>query len=111
MRYEEVDDNIRPFIEEKMKEVDNIIYTQEDFDAYFSNEHINIVNINKTDKIMAFCCIIVINSTKFMCYSWCDNSYKGIKAYSKGLKYIIKTYPEVQYAKDNLPTFITKRIF
>jgi len=106
-----VDDSIRAFIEEKMNEIDNSIYTQEDFDAYFSNKHINLVNINKTDEIMAFCCIIVINNTKFMCYSWCNNSFQGIKAYSKGLKYIISTYPEMQYTKDNLPTFITKRIF
>ena len=105
-----MDDSIRPFIEEKMSEVDNSIYTQEDFNAYFSNKHINVVNINKTNEIMAFCCIIVINNTKFMCYSWCDNSFQGIKAYSKGLKYITSTYPEVQYIKDNLPTFIKKRI-
>jgi len=111
MRYEEVDDSIRPFIEEKMKAIDSETYTQKDFDTYFSNEHLNITSINKTDEIMAFCCIIVINNTKFMGYSWCDNSYQGVKAYSKGLKYIIATYPEVQYIKDILPTFIIKRIF
>jgi len=111
MIYKEMDDSIRPFIEAKMKAINSSVYTQEDFDAYFSNEHINVVSINKADEIMAFCCIMVINNTKFMGYSWCDNSYQGVKAYSKGLKYILATYPEVQYMKDILPTFITKRIF
>jgi len=110
MIYKEVGDSIRSFIEEKMSEIDSSVYTQEDFDAYFSNEHINIVNINKTDKIMAFCCIIVINNTKYMGYSWCDKSYKGIKTYSYMIKYITSNYPEVQYLKDNLPTYIIKRI-
>ena len=109
--YEEIDDNIRPLVEEKMNAVDSTIYTKNDFNAYFSSEHLNVVSRDKNGEILAFCCIIVLNNTKFMCYSWCDNSYKGIKAYSKGLKYIIKTYSEVQYMKDILPTFITKRIF
>jgi len=111
MIYEIVDDSIKPFIEKKMKAVDSEAYTQEDFDTYFSNEHLNIVSKSKSGKILAFCCIIVVNNTKYMGYSWCDNSYQGVKAYSKGLKYIISTYPEVQYMKDILPTFIKKRIF
>jgi len=108
---EKADDSIRGFIEEKMKAVDSEAYTQKDFDTYFSNEHINLVGKAKNGEILAFCCIIVLNNTKYMGYSWCDNSYKGVKTYSKGLKYIIATYPEVQYIKDILPTFITKRIF
>jgi len=111
MIYETVDDSIKEFIQDSMRAVDDITYTQEDFDTYFSNEHLNIVSKSKSGKILAFCCIIVVNDTKYMCYSWCDNSYQGIKAYSKGLKYIISTYPEVQYMRDNLPTFIVKRIF
>ena len=109
--YEEIDDSIRSFIEEKMRAIDGETYTQEDFDTYFSNKHLNVVSKAENGEIMAFCCIIGLNNTKFMGYSWCDNSYQGIKAYSKGLKYIISTYPEVQYIKDILPTFITKRIF
>jgi len=111
MTYEVMDDSIRSFIEEKMKAVDSEAYTQKDFDTYFSNKHLNITSKSKSGEILAFCCIIVLNNTKYMGYSWCDNSYKGVKAYSKGLKYIIATYPEVQYIKDILPTFITKRIF
>jgi len=102
-------DEIRPFIEKNMRAIDSKIYNDDDFKAYFNREHINEVCVNDNNKILAFCCIMEIENKQFMCYSWCDGSYQGIKAYSKGMKYIFSKYQKVVHT-EQLPKFITKRI-
>lgn len=85
-----VNDSIKPFIESKMKQVDSDLYTDEDFKAYFSNEHINYVYVNKQGSIIAFGCILIVNGIKYMTYTWCDGTTAGKRGYSIGFKGILK---------------------
>ena len=110
MIFKETDDSIRDFIEEKMSEVDSKVYTKEDFNVYFTHKHINFTVLDDFNNIMAFCCIICLDNKRFMGYSWCDKTHQGIKAYSKGLQYVIKNYPDVLYDMDIIPKYIIKRI-
>ncbi len=107
--YEAEDSEVRKFIEEKMSKIDPKTYNKDDFNVFFTHNHINVV-AKDGDKIVAFCCIICIEDKRLMCYSWCDRTFRGIKAYSQGLSYVKEHYPDVLYHIDTLPSYIKTRI-
>lgn len=103
-----IDDKIRPFIEEKMRQID-AVYNDDDFDVYFLNTHLNLVCI-KNNHIIAFCCIITYQDLNSICYTWCDKSIEGKKAYLYGLKHFPKDYNMVYKIDSYYPKAVKKRV-
>ena len=108
MIYVEMDDSIRSTVEEKMAYIDSNVYNGNDFDIYFAIPHINVVCIDK-EKIIAFACLAIIDGHNCMCYSWCEHSFKGKKAYLRGLRYLTSEY-NIVLDDGTLPEYIRKRV-
>jgi hypothetical protein len=95
--YVELDDGIRPFIEEKMNQIDPNVYNTEEFNRFFNTNHMLLADINTKGKIIAFCGIIVKENSCKMCYSWCDNTREGVLAYGQGIEYMVKYYSPMEF--------------
>lgn len=88
-----IDDKWQKFIECRMKEY-GAEYNKDDFDVYFSMEHINYgAFCNK--ELVAFACVIVYNNKYAFAYSWNDNTYKGKKGYVLGIRFIVDDLKEI----------------
>ena len=77
------------FIKNAMREYDSTVYTEAEFDLLRTTEHENILYLDKSFNILTFCTIIVMADHYKMCYSWCDGSRESIKAYAKGIDYVV----------------------
>ena len=95
----ELDDGIRPFIELKMSEVDNTIYNKEEFKTFFLAPHRIFAVINSLGHISAFCTLKILNEGHQMCYTWCDGTREGKKAYLHGIHYMIENYAPLSFAE------------
>lgn len=98
--YEAEDSEIRDFIEEKMSEYDSTIYTKEEFNAFFTQKHINIAIKDENNEYLAFACLVVLDKGFKMCYTY--SSRKGIRAYAKGIDYIIAKYTPLYFSNGAL---------
>jgi len=101
----DVGDIYKDFIKEKMVQYGDE-YSEEDFEAYFNNPHTNIFSIADGEPI-AFGCIMHYNNNDFLCYTWHDKTFRGIKSYLLGIKHIVKRFKNIkadtfgQYILDN----------
>ncbi len=96
MIVKEVDDSIRPFIEEKMIAYDSAIYTKEDFALFFANPHKNVVFYDKNGEILAFACITHYVNGYRMCYTYSSNN--GKRTYAKGIDYMVENYSPMYFS-------------
>ena len=92
VKYEwhELSDNIRPFIERVMSNYDGEVYHKDDFDTYFSLDHINCMAITDDGYILAFACIVVEENAYKMCYTY--SAEDGKRAYAEGIDYMVARY-------------------
>lgn len=106
----ELDDGIRPFIEDKMSLVDPGIYNAEEFDRFFSYKHKIIADIDAKGKIIAFCGIMVKDKSFKMCHTWSDGTRAGILAYSNGIDHMITHYNPMEFGQGALRFNKIKRL-
>lgn len=100
MEITQVDDSIRWFIEEKMKEIGE--YVEEESNNVFDNEHYNYVHINKEGRIDSFGMIRKVGDNYLFGYSWCDKTIEGKRAYATGIKFLIKTFGSISIQEQDL---------
>lgn len=106
--YVEIDDSIRPFIEEKMSNIDKLVYNTEEFNLFFGMEHKNIFAVSDDGRLLAFACIAVLHDGYKMCYTWCDK--EGKRAYANGIDYMIARYNPMMFGQGALKFNKIKRI-
>lgn len=91
--YQELADKyVKDLIIEKMQQVDPVVYTDEELHSYFRIPHKNIVFIDETNTIISFCCIINFQEGFKMCYTWCEPNRAGMRAYVRGIDYMMLHY-------------------
>ena len=96
--FSEETDDLRPFIEEKMRDFDSTVYTQEEFDIFFSLPH-KVITYRKEERLLAFCTLSIEKDLNKMCYTWCEKSKEGKQAYATGINYILENYSPIGFAK------------
>ena len=106
----ELDDGIRNFIEDKMSSLDSKVYNRTEFDTFFTLPHRIFTDINPHGTIIAFCTLRTLDNGYQMCYSWCNETREGKKAYLKGIHSIIEDYGPISFAAGALKLNIIRRL-
>lgn len=69
--------------------VDASVYTKEDIDGYYSQEHMTLCTLDKDNlKVNAFVGLIKHDDGWLVCYTWCEDSMYAKKKFIKGIKFI-----------------------
>lgn len=105
----ELDDGVRTFIENKMSEINPVVYNQLEFDTFFSLPHRIFAVINKHGIITAFCTLKTLDEGYQMCYTWCDGTREGKKSYLHGIYYMISNYSPLSFADGAVKLNIIRR--
>ena len=106
----ELDDGIRKYIQDKMSSVDSNVYNETEFNIFFSLPHRIFANINPHGIIIAFCTLRTLDNGYQMCYSWCNGTREGKKAYLKGIHSMIEDYGPISFAAGALKLNIIRRL-
>lgn len=105
--YCKFDDSIRELIEDKMIEYDSTVYTEDDFDNYFSSEHINVVALHD-GYIVSFACLVKFDNGYKMCYTYTEKHHA--KAYARGIDVIVSNFSPIYFGSGALKFNKIKRM-
>jgi len=97
----EVDDSYRDFVGEKMAKVSDE-YTDEDLELAFNLEHIIIASFIDGE-IVGFCLLLKPVTEYYVAYTWSKETLEAKKAFIKGIRYLVKNYPDIQFAGEKEP--------
>ena len=90
------------FIMDAMRAYDPAVYTDADFDIFKHIEHDNIIYFDKSFNILTFCTIIVTPEHYKMSYTWCNGTRESIRAYVKGIDYVLARYNPLAFGEGAL---------
>jgi hypothetical protein len=107
--YKEMNDSVEDFVRVKMKEIDSFIYSDNEMDTLFRQEH-KIIVCEEDNMFISFCTLIRHLDGYKMCYTWCDGTMAGKKSYAKGLDYVISTYKNIYFGNGGANINKVKRI-
>jgi len=90
------------FIKECMRKYDPTIYNDSDFKILKTLKHENVLYFNKDFDILTFCTIIITPEYNKMTYTWCLGNRESVKAYVKGIDYVLARYNPLMFGKGAL---------
>ena len=98
------------FVIDRMREYDPITYTEEDFKIFKSSKHQTVLYFDENFNIVTFCVIMVLPDQYKMAYTWCKGTRESIRAYTKGIDYVVARYNPLVFGKGALKFNKIKRI-
>lgn len=104
-----LDESYRPFIEQKMAELDSEVYNKRNFDLFYSLDNETVACIDKNE-VIAFCGLASIDGVFKVCHTWCEKSKRGREAYAKGIDMIINSFQPLGFAGGALKLNKIRRI-